>query len=130
ALAAFRQPELVEQTLARTLNGEIRTQDAPFVIRTMLSAVHSRERTWVFFKENWERMSEMFPVVGVRRMCEGVTGLTTPEWERDGRDFFPSRKIDLGGNTLAQYLEQLHIAVLLREREGEALRRSLAQGRK
>ena len=34
ALTAFRQPELVEQTLARTINGEIRTQDAPFVVRS------------------------------------------------------------------------------------------------
>ena len=35
ALAGFQQPALVEQTLARTINGEIRTQDAPFVVRTM-----------------------------------------------------------------------------------------------
>src|SRR5206468_318930 len=36
ALAGFRRPELVQQTLARTINGEIRTQDAPFIIRVLL----------------------------------------------------------------------------------------------
>jgi hypothetical protein len=36
-------------------------------------------------------------------------------------DFFARRKIDLGGKQLAQYLEQLRIAVALGEREARAL---------
>ena len=46
----------------------------------------------------------------------GIVGLATPELERDVREFFASRKIDLGGKTLDQYLEQLRIAVVFRER--------------
>jgi puromycin-sensitive aminopeptidase len=121
ALAAFRPPELVEATLARTVNGEIRTQDGPFVVRTMLMSVPSRERAWQFVKEHWAEMDRLYPKHGSRRMCEGVIGLATPELERDVRDFFASRKIHLGGRTLEQYLEQLRIAVALREREGAAL---------
>jgi puromycin-sensitive aminopeptidase len=37
------------------------------------------------------------------------------------RQFFAAGRIDLGGKTLQQYLEQLHIAVRLAEREGGAL---------
>ena len=55
------------------------------------------------------------------RSCEGVIGLSTPELERDVHAFFVNRKITLGGKTLEQYLEQLRVAVALREREGEAL---------
>ena len=39
--------------------------------------------------------------------------------------FFTSRKIDLGGKTLDQYLEQLHIGVTLREREKMTLKKYL-----
>jgi len=42
--------------------------------------------------------------------------LVSPEWERDVREFFPARKIVLGGKTLEQYLEQLQIAVRFQER--------------
>jgi puromycin-sensitive aminopeptidase len=42
------------------------------------------------------------------------------------RTFFTSRKIDLGGKTLEQYLEQLHIAVVFRERDRDAIRTALA----
>jgi puromycin-sensitive aminopeptidase len=126
ALAAFRSPPLVEQTLTRTLNGEFRTQDAPYVVRALLRSVHGRELAWSFVKLNWEAMSRDFPVTGIRRMFEGVTALATPEQERDVRAFFMERKIDLGGKTLEQYLEQLRIAVRLRERDGPALADYLA----
>jgi len=56
-----------------------------------------------------------------------VIGLSTPALERDVNDFFTSRAIDFGGKTLAQYLEQLRIAVALGEREGRALAASLAR---
>jgi len=121
ALAGFRQPALIDETLARTINGEIRTQDAPFVNRAMLMSVYSREQAWRFVKMNWDVMDGLYPKHGTRRMAEGVVGLATPELERDVNDFFTSRKIDLGGKTLSQYLEQLRIAVALGEREGRAL---------
>jgi puromycin-sensitive aminopeptidase len=44
-------------------------------------------------------------------MCGGIVGLATPELEQEVHGFFTSRKIDLGGKTLEQYLEQLRIAV-------------------
>lgn len=127
SLAAFRAPELLERTLAKTLTDEIRTQDAPFLVSSLLHNVYIREKAWEFVKSNWERMDKLFPKSGLRRMCGGITGLSTPELERDVRHFFASRKIDLGGKTLEQYLEQLHIAVQFREREREAIRALLAR---
>ena len=122
SLAAFQAPTLLARTLARTINGEIRTQDAPFIVSTIMTSVCGRELAWDFVKANWDQMDRLFPKQGLRRMCGGIVGLATPELERDVRDFFISRNIDLGGKTLEQYLEQLRIAVAVREREGDALR--------
>ncbi|MCC2641208.1 MAG: putative Peptidase rane alanine aminopeptidase [Nitrospira sp.] len=125
SLAAFRNPELLERTLANTLTDEIRTQDAPFLVSALLHNVYIREKAWEFVKANWERMDQLFPKSGLRRMCGGIVGLSTPELERDVRAFFTSRQIDLGGKTLEQYLEQLHIAVTFRERDRSAIRDAL-----
>ncbi len=127
SLATFRAPELLERTLAKTLTDEIRTQDAPFLVSALLHNVYIREKAWEFVKANWERMDRLFPKSGLRRMCGGIVGLSTPELERDVRAFFTSRKIDLGGKTLEQYLEQLHIAVVFRERDRDAIRAVLAR---
>ena len=127
ALAGFRPPALVAQTLAKTINGEIRTQDAPFVARSMLMIPHSREAAWDFIQSNWDTMERLYPKHGLRRMAEGVIGLATPELEASVHAFFSERKIDLGGKTLEQYFEQLRIAVTLRAREGAALSAYLAR---
>jgi puromycin-sensitive aminopeptidase len=124
-LAAFRPKELLKRTLVRTINGEIRTQDAPFIVAALLTSVYGRELAWEFVKANWDHMDGLFPKQGLRRMCGGIVGLATPELEQDVRQFFIDRKIDLGGKTLDQYLEQLRIAVAFREREGGTLRATL-----
>ncbi len=128
ALAGFRQEELLRRTLEKTLNGEVRTQDAPFLGRALLVSVYAREAAWGFVKANWDTMERRFPAKsGMRRMCEGITALATPELEADVRGFFTSRNITLGGKTLEQYLEQLHVAVVFREREGPALETYLSR---
>ena len=128
ALAGFRKPELIEKTLARTLNGEVRTQDAPFVLRALLMSVAGRGKAWTFLQDNWERLNAALPPNGIRRVCEAVVGLATPEWERQICEFFEAKKVNLGGKTLEQYLEQLRIVVRLREREGPGVRRYLQGG--
>jgi puromycin-sensitive aminopeptidase len=126
ALAAFRLPELLEETLTRSLSDDIRKQDAPFLIRLVLGNVYGRERAWAFVKAQWDRMDRLFPKQGQRRMLEGIAGLTTPELEQDVHRFVAERKIDLGGKTLEQYLEQLRIGVAFTQRETAAVRQYLA----
>ncbi len=126
SLTMFCSPELLSRTLSRTLNGEIRTQDAPFVVAATMTSVHGRELAWEFVKTNWDQMDRLFPKQGLRRMCGGIVGLATPELEQDVRIFFTSRKIDLGGKTLDQYLEQLRIAVSFQDRESRTIQTTLA----
>ncbi|MFO0705345.1 MAG: M1 family metallopeptidase [Nitrospira sp.] len=125
SLAGFRSPALLLRTLTSAIDGEMRTQDAPFVVSAVLGSVYGREQAWEFVKTNWDRMDRLYPKQGLRRMCGGIVGLAMPELERDVRAFFRSRQIDLGGKTLEQYLEQLRIVVNVRERESASLRVAL-----
>ena len=127
ALGAFRDPALIAQTLERTINGEVRSQDAPFLMRAMLSGVYSRALAWEFVEQHWQTMAKQYPGSAYRRMYEGVTALVSPEWERDVNEFFTSRGIVLGGKTLDQYLEHLRGAVRFQQREGAALTGYLAR---
>ncbi len=121
ALAGFRQPGVLGQTLERTINGEIRSQDAPFVVRALLSSVHGRGLAWEFVKAHWETMARLYPPSAYRRMWEGVTALVSPAWEAEVRAFFPARGIVLGGKTLEQYLEQLRVTVRFQARQAGAV---------
>jgi len=129
SLAAFQPKALAEGTLARSISGEIRTQDAPFLVSAVMSNVYNRELAWEFVKTNWEKMDQLFPKHGMRRIASGISNLVTPDLERDVRTFFESRKIDLGGKMLDQNLEQLRIIVAVRERDSGTLRTYLARSR-
>ena len=130
ALAGFRQPELLSRTLERAINGEVRSQDAPFLVRALLTSPYSRGLAWEFVKEHWETMVRQYPGSAYRRMWEGITALVSADWERDVRAFFSSRGIVLGGKTLEQYLEQLRVAVSFQEREAETLAAYLSRIRR
>jgi puromycin-sensitive aminopeptidase len=127
ALAGFREPALLRRTLDLTLSGEVRTQDAPYLVRSLLMNVQARELAWAFVKEHWDAMERGYPQGAFRRMCEGITALATPELEADVRGFFAEKNVSLGGKTLEQYLEQLRIAVAFREREAANLADYLAR---
>lgn len=121
ALAAFRPPPLVRATLERTLGDEVRTQDAPYLVRALLWSVDARGQAWEFVRTRWAEMARRYPPSGYRRMWEGITGLVSPVWEAEVRAFFAAHRIELGGKTLEQYLEQLRVAVRFQERDGPAL---------
>jgi puromycin-sensitive aminopeptidase len=121
SLAGFRGAGLLRQTLHLTVNGEVRTQDAPYLVRSLLMSVHARELAWPFVKAHWDTLERQYPLGGLRRMCEGITALATPALEADVREFFAAGNISLGGKTLEQYLEQLRVAVTFRERETAGL---------
>jgi puromycin-sensitive aminopeptidase len=121
SLTGFRDAALLRRTLELAVNGEVRTQDAPFLVRSLLMNVSARDLAWPFVKEHWDTMERHYPPGGLRRMCEGITALATPALEEDVRRFFTARNISLGGKTLEQYLEQLRIAVAFRQREGKSL---------
>ncbi len=127
ALTGFRQPELLAQTLEKAVSGDIRTQDAPYVVRAMLASVWGRGLAWEFVKGHWETMRRLYPASAFRRLFDGVSCLVRPEWEAEVRAFFPAHGIELGGKLLEQYLEQLRVAVRFREREAGAIAAYLAR---
>jgi puromycin-sensitive aminopeptidase len=122
ALAAFRQPELLQQTLQMTINGEVRTQNAPYLMRALLLNTDGRERTWAFLKQNWEEMLKQYPDNSIVRMCEGITTLATVELEADVQKFFAEHPVRQGTKTMEQHLEKLRIAVACKQREEANLR--------
>ncbi len=122
ALANFREPELIERTLELTVNGQVRTQNAPYLLRGILLNRRARARAWSFAKEHWEDMLRQYPDNAIPRMCEGIIGLATPELERDVRDFFAAHPVKQGSKQIEQHVERLHIAVECKTRWRDFLR--------
>jgi puromycin-sensitive aminopeptidase len=124
ALAAFRYRELIDRTLKMTVSGEVRTQNAPYLMRSLLLNKDGRNSAWLFMKDHWEEMLRQYPDNSIPRMCEGIIGLVSPELERDVKDFFANHPVKQGAKQMEQHLERLHIAVACQERWDNLLRGS------
>jgi puromycin-sensitive aminopeptidase len=116
ALAVFRRPELIDRTLELTVNGEVRTQNAPYLMRGILLNRDAREKAWSFMKQHWSEMLKQYPDNSIPRMCEGIVGLVTPQLEADVREFFAQHSVKQGAKQIEQHLERLRVAVACRER--------------
>jgi hypothetical protein len=116
ALAGFRQPDLIDRTCRLTLNGEVRTQNSPYLMRNVLLNPEARSRGWGFMKEHWDEMLRQYPDNSIPRMCEGIIGLALPDLESEVRDFFARHPVKQGVKQMEQHLERLHISVICRER--------------
>jgi puromycin-sensitive aminopeptidase len=122
ALSSFRAPELIDRALDLTINGEVRTQNSPYLMRGILLNRQAREKAWAFMKARWLEMLRQYPDNAIPRMCEGIIGLVKPELEADARQFFAEHPIKQGAKQIDQHLERLQVAVRCHERWRDLLR--------
>ncbi len=124
SLAGFRDPKLLERTMAMALDGQVRTQNAPYLMHALLLNPASRYAAWEFTRRNWEEMAKKFPDNALPRMCEAVVALLDREDEVNA--FFATHRVRLGAKIIDQHLERLSVAVGFRNREGAKLAATIA----
>ncbi len=117
SLADFPDAELVMSILAETLDGRVRSQDGPYLIRRALTNRHAGVATWSFVTENWQKINELFPSNSISRMLEGVVALDHSGTASEVAEFLEYNPIPQGEIQVAQHLESLRINVAARERE-------------
>jgi puromycin-sensitive aminopeptidase len=99
ALAEFRQPKLVDRTLALCLGDRVPTQDVAFVLVRLLANRSARERAWGFVKRRWARLSRRMPPMLASRLVEATPALGAAH-RRDVAAFFRAHPLPTGGRAL------------------------------
>ncbi|MFN8633381.1 MAG: M1 family metallopeptidase [Chloroflexota bacterium] len=120
-LAGFKDRALLQRTLDAAMTSEIRTQNAPFLIGSLMTNLDGGELAWEFIKAHWDEMVARFPDNTHVRMLAGVTALSTPELVPDIDRFFTVPRLKQGQKTLDQHLERLQVNLAFRQRESAKL---------
>jgi len=116
ALPLFRDPALMDRTLAATLGDDIRSQNAPFVVAFAGTNRDLGPRSWNFLTEHWDELVSRFPSSLTIRMVDGVRFLSRPDDVAAAAAFFERHPIPQSAKTLQQMLERQRVAAALRER--------------
>ena len=117
ALAEFDDAELIERTVQFAFSGEVKTQNAPFLLHRCIANRDHGALAWKLVRQRWAEANEKFPTNTIVRMIDAVKLLNRPEDEADIHGFFSEHGIPQATTTLDQVLERQHVNVALRTRE-------------
>jgi puromycin-sensitive aminopeptidase len=121
ALSKFQSLDLLKRTLEHALNGEVRSQDAPYLVADVMNNSVASAAAWDFLKKNLAKMLKTYPDNGVVRMLGAISSLDNPQHLAEVQKFFAKRKPRGSAMAIAQAIEQLRVNILLRERESARL---------
>jgi puromycin-sensitive aminopeptidase len=100
ALAEFPTAELVQRTCELAMSGEVRTQNAPFVLNRCVANRDHGEQAWGFVRRHWEEANERFPENTIIYMIDSVKLLTADVVSADVQSFFAEHQIPQSAKTL------------------------------
>lgn len=125
ALAEPDDPELVRRTCELAFSGEVKTQNAPFLLNRCVANRHHGRLAWEFVRDRWSDANAAFPVNTMVRMVDPVKLLTDDISGLDVPAFFAEHPIPQAVATLAQVLERQQVNIALRRHSADGLTRAL-----
>lgn len=124
AVARFRQPELLQETLARSLQpAEVRSQDTVIVVSNVASTKQGRDLAWEFIKDNWPEFDRRYGKGGfaITRLISITGAFTTLERAQEVDEFFKTHPAPSAQRTIQQSLERIRLNVKWLERNRNEL---------
>ena len=125
ALAEFNDADLITRTANFAFSGEVKTQNAPFLVNRCIANRQHGAVAWNIARQNWEKANKEFPGNTIVRMASAVTTLNTEALEADVQSFFSEHPIAQAVKTLEQVLERQRVNVALRKREATTAQKAL-----
>ena len=121
ALAEFDDADLMKRTCVLAFSGEVKTQNAPFLLNRCVANRFHGELAWQFVQQHWKEANEKFPVNTIVRMVDSAKLLNSDVAEASVQSFFTEHEIPQAVQTLQQVLERQRVNVAVRRRESAAL---------
>ncbi len=121
ALAEFPMEDHIRRAVDLALSGEVKTQDAPFLLGRCIANRNHGPTAWTSVRRQWTELEQRFPESTMVRMVRSIPTLTTPELVADVHSFFAEHPIPQSAKTLEQLLERQTVNAQLRQREAARL---------
>jgi puromycin-sensitive aminopeptidase len=126
-LAEFGEPELMQRTCELAMSDEVKSQNAPFLLRACIGNRRHGTQAWDFVRRRWAEINDRFPRNTIVRMIETVRLLDEPAQVADVQAFFAEHPIEQAIKTMEQVLERQRVNASVREHNEGPLRASFVR---
>jgi len=121
ALPYFSDPALTQRTLAYATSPEVRAQDAPLVLGSLLNRPWTAAAAWEHIKNNWAGLQRTGMFQGVRRIVREANSFCDPRTRNDIAAFFEAHPTSGNERVAQQSLEGIDRCIALRDYQGKYL---------
>lgn len=123
ALAGFAETGLLVRALELAFSGEVRTQDAPFLVMGVLGQREGCTVAWQALEEHWDYILERWPKNALPRVLEALPNLVAGGEAALNRaaSWLDAHPVPRGGLKVAQSLERLRVNLGFAQRVGPQL---------
>ena len=111
SLARFTSPELLQETLQRSLTAEVRTQDTITLITAVAANIRGRELAWNFVKDNWTEFDRRYGGggFGLMRLVSITSHFSGGAKASEVESFFQEHPTPAAERTIRQSLERIRL---------------------
>ena len=123
ALTRFNQPELLQETLERSISNDVRSQDTITMVTGVAANLKGRDLAWKFVKDNWPEFDRRYGGggFGLMRLVSVSGHFTDEENLADVEKFFQEHPVAAAERTIRQSLERMRLNIKWLERNSTEL---------
>ncbi len=127
SLAQFSGADLMTRTCELALSDDVKSQNAPFLLRLCIANREHGEQAWNFVRQHWDEANHRFPLNTISRMVDTVKLLDRPTQVADVQAFFVEHPVKQALQTMEQILERQRVNAELRARSAAPLTSMLSE---
>ncbi len=122
-LSRFSQPELLTETLERSLTPDVRSQDTISVVTAVAANVKGRDLAWQFVKDNWAEFDRRYGGggFGLMRLVSICGHFNDEARVEEIEEFFREHPAPAGERTIRQSIERVRLNSRWLDRNRSAL---------
>ena len=125
-LANFGDPALARRALDYAVSNKVRNQDTFIQLGIALSVEPTRDQTWTYIKQNWDKVQSQLTTVGGGAIIEATSGFCTTEARDDVQRFFAEHKVAASNVSLTHAVDRINGCIEFRKLQEPNLEKWLA----
>ena len=120
-LTRFSDPKLLERTLEYAISPDVRSQDAPYVIRDVMRNPAGTRLAWDFARAHWSDVANLGGAFGGGVIVRATGSFCDASMRDEVKEFFVTHQSPASERGLKQSLERINYCVDLKAQQGTQL---------
>ena len=125
-LVQFENPALIQRSLDYAVSGKVRNQDAAIQFTTAMDSGASREQTWKYIQNHWEKVQAQLTTEMGAKLVKSTSNFCSAEACDSVEKFFAAHQVAASDRALAYATERIEGCIELRALQEPNLKQWLA----